>query len=427
MDTAAPSFVTRFKRGKSRKARPITARRIVVWIIKAMLIFVGFTLLQVCVCRFVPVPVTFTMLGDANGFTKDWTSLDRIDPDMARAAIAGEDSRFCLHNGFDFKAIQNAYQRNARGGRIRGGSTISQQTAKNVFLWQGGGYVRKGLEAWYTVLIETIWGKRRIMEVYLNVAETGIGTYGAEAGAQRYFRHGAGTLSRTEAARIAAVLPLPKKREAVDPGGSIWDAIGPERAIGCVVYIAAEIDVPGQVRHVEYDRLPLGEPSGEKTERVSALAGLLVSAGIRSAVRTDIRNDIWVKLWGNLCFNPLSALTRATLDVVATDPGSRALAKAMMTEAEAIARALGADFRVDVERRINGAARVGAHRTSMLQDLERGRPLEIDALLTAVQEMGRMTGVATPYIDSVLALVQQLGRSQGLYPVFPEQPAAAAA
>ena len=115
--------------------------------------------------------------------------------------------------------MQKAFQRNAQGGRIRGGSTISQQTAKNVFLWQGGGYVRKGLEAWYTVLIETIWGKRRIMEVYLNVAETGIGTYGAESGAQRYFRHGANHLSRTEAARIAAVLPLPKKRDAVDPGG----------------------------------------------------------------------------------------------------------------------------------------------------------------------------------------------------------------
>jgi monofunctional biosynthetic peptidoglycan transglycosylase len=138
---------------------------------------------------------------------------------MARAAIAGEDAKFCLHHGFDTQAIQQAMKRNARGGRIRGGSTISQQTAKNVFLWQGGGYVRKALEAWYTVLIEAIWGKRRIMEVYLNVAETGIGTYGVQAGAIRYFGHGADTLSRTEAARIAAILPLPKKRAAKSPGG----------------------------------------------------------------------------------------------------------------------------------------------------------------------------------------------------------------
>ncbi len=195
------------------------AWRILVWIIKGVLIFIALTLLQVCIYRFVPVPVTFTMLFDPNGMTKDWTPLSRIDPDMARAVIAGEDSKFCEHHGFDVAAIEKAYKRNARGGRVRGGSTISQQTAKNVFLWQGGGYVRKALEAWYTVLIETIWGKRRIMEVYLNVAETGIGTYGVEAGAQRYFRHGAGKLTGTEAARIAAALPQPKKREVVAPGG----------------------------------------------------------------------------------------------------------------------------------------------------------------------------------------------------------------
>ena len=140
---------------------------------------------------------------------------------MARAVIAGEDARFCLHHGFDLKAIETAYSRNARGGRIRGGSTISQQTAKNVFLIQGGGYARKGLEAWFTVLIEAIWGKRRIMEVYLNVAETGIGTYGVEAGAQRYFGHGADDLDASEAGRIAAVLPLPKKRAVVAPRGFV--------------------------------------------------------------------------------------------------------------------------------------------------------------------------------------------------------------
>jgi monofunctional biosynthetic peptidoglycan transglycosylase len=159
------------------------------------------------------------MLMDDNGVTKDWTPLSRIDRNMVSAVIAGEDGKFCSHNGFDHEAIQKAIERNAKGGRIRGGSTISQQTAKNVFLWQGGGYARKGLEAWFTVLIEQIWGKRRIMEVYLNVAETGIGTYGVEAGAQRYFNHSAARLSRSEAARIAAALPLPKQRAVVNPTG----------------------------------------------------------------------------------------------------------------------------------------------------------------------------------------------------------------
>ncbi len=193
--------------------------KILRWVAIGIFSFVVFSLAQVLVFKIVPVPVTLTMIMDGNGITKDWTPLSRIDPDMARAAIAGEDAKFCSHHGFDANAIQKAMARNARGGRIRGGSTISQQTAKNVFLWQGGGYFRKGLEVWYTVLIEAIWGKRRIMEVYLNVAETGIGTYGVEAGAIRYFNHGADTLSRTEAARIAAVLPLPKKRDAVSPGG----------------------------------------------------------------------------------------------------------------------------------------------------------------------------------------------------------------
>ncbi|MPZ11779.1 MAG: 2-dehydropantoate 2-reductase [Kiloniellaceae bacterium] len=218
-----------------------------------------------------------------------------------------------------------------------------------------------------------------------------------------------------------------RRLASVDPGDRQWTTVGPRRAIGCVVYPAAEIVAPGVIQHIYGDRFALGEPNGTLSPRCRALSEALTAGGLKAPVLENIRDEIWLKLWGNLCFNPLSALTRATLDVVATDASTRALAKAMMTEAEAIARAHGADFRVDVERRINGAARVGAHRTSMLQDLERGRPLEIDALLTAVQEMGRMIGATTPYIDSVLALVQQLGRSQGLYPVFPEQPAAAAA
>jgi len=194
------------------------------WLLKAILIFVAVSVLWVGVYRFVPPPFTFTMLGDVVGgrsVTNDWMALSEMDPDMARAAIAGEDSGFCAHHGFDFGAIANAAWRNAQGGRIRGGSTISQQTAKNAFLFQGGGYIRKALEAYFTVLIETLWGKRRIMEVYLNIAETGIGTYGANAGAIRYFGHDATKLSPTEAARIAAVLPLPKKRAAISPRGSV--------------------------------------------------------------------------------------------------------------------------------------------------------------------------------------------------------------
>jgi len=162
------------------------------------------------------------MIGDmlaGRGAHKQWMPIGEIDRDMVRAAIAAEDSKFCSHNGFDYEAIENAMQRNASGGRIRGGSTISQQTAKNTFLWQGGGYPRKGVEAWFTFLIEHLWGKRRIMEVYLNLAETGIGTYGVNAGSQRYFGHDASAMSPVEAARIAAVLPLPKERGAVAPKG----------------------------------------------------------------------------------------------------------------------------------------------------------------------------------------------------------------
>jgi monofunctional biosynthetic peptidoglycan transglycosylase len=182
--------------------------RAIVWF---LVLSVGFTLLY----RFVPVPLTITMVADPNGFTRDWTSLNEIDRNMVDAAIAGEDGKFCSHNGFDQQAIQQAMEKNARGKRLRGGSTISQQTAKNVFLWQGTGwsrYLRKGLEAWFTVLIEQLWPKRRIMEVYLNVAETGVGTYGAQSGAQRYYNHAAATLSPVEAARIAAALPAPKSR-----------------------------------------------------------------------------------------------------------------------------------------------------------------------------------------------------------------------
>ena len=189
--------------------------KLIVWFVA---ISVGFTVLY----RFVPPPLTVTMVSDGNGITKDWEPLSRIDRNMVDAAIAAEDGKFCSHTGFDTDAIEKAMQRNARGGRLRGGSTISQQTAKNVFLWQGEGwtrYLRKGLEVWFTFLVENLWDKRRIMEVYLNVAETGIGTYGVEAGAQRYWGKSASNLTPLEAARIAAALPSPKTRAVKNPSG----------------------------------------------------------------------------------------------------------------------------------------------------------------------------------------------------------------
>ncbi len=212
------STIPRYKRKRHRS----WPRRIFGWIVRLVLIFVIGSLLWVLAYRFINPPVTATMVGDVlagRGATRDWMPISRIDRDMVRAAIGAEDSKFCQHDGFDWDAISDAAQRNASGGRIRGGSTISQQTAKNAFLWQGGGYFRKGLEAWFTLLMENLWSKRRIMEVYLNLAETGIGTYGVNAGSQRYFGHDSSAMSATEAARIAAVLPLPKKRGATAPKG----------------------------------------------------------------------------------------------------------------------------------------------------------------------------------------------------------------
>src|SRR3954454_19749758 len=212
------SNIPRYKRRRSRS----WLGRIIGWIVNLVLAFFLISILWVLAYRFINPPITVTMLGDVfagRGATRDWMPVDQVDRDMVRAAIAAEDSKFCTHHGFDFEAIEDAMKRNASGVRIRGGSTISQQTAKNVFLWQGGGYVRKGVEAWFTFLIEHLWGKRRIMEVYLNNAETGIGTYGVNAGSQRYYGHDASAMSATEAARMAAVFPLPKKRGAIAPKG----------------------------------------------------------------------------------------------------------------------------------------------------------------------------------------------------------------
>ena len=206
---------------KRRRPRSLLGR-ILGWIVKLVVAFFLISVLWVVAYRFVPPPITATMLGDmiaGRGAARDWMPISQIDRDMVRAAIAAEDSKFCQHSGFDFEAIEDAMKRNASGGRIRGGSTISQQTAKTTFLWNGGGYARKGVEAWFTFLIEHLWGKRRIMEVYLNNAETGVGTYGVNAGSERYYGHDSSAMSATEAARIAAVLPLPKKRGAVAPKG----------------------------------------------------------------------------------------------------------------------------------------------------------------------------------------------------------------
>ncbi|TGS18008.1 2-dehydropantoate 2-reductase [Mesorhizobium sp. M2E.F.Ca.ET.209.01.1.1] len=203
--------------------------------------------------------------------------------------------------------------------------------------------------------------------------------------------------------------------DAVDPGGAIWERIGPERVIGSVVYPAVEVDAPGLIRQVEGTRFSLGEPSGEKSERATALAREMVKAGLQAPVREDIRSEIWVKLWGNLSFNPISALTGSTLAAIVADEATRAVARAMMLEAQAIGERLGVRFLIPVDRRIKGAGDVGEHKTSMLQDLERGRPMEIDALVTAVQELGRLTGQPTPTIDSVLALVRRLAIERGCY------------
>jgi 2-dehydropantoate 2-reductase len=203
--------------------------------------------------------------------------------------------------------------------------------------------------------------------------------------------------------------------ETVDPGGTLLKILPPSQAIGCVVYPAAEVTEPGVIAHGYGDRFSLGEPDGTRSERVEALSKLLIAAGLKAPIRPRIRDEIWVKLWGNLCFNPVSALTGATLATITGRPDLRALCRAMMVEAQAVAESLGTRFAISVDKRIDGAAEVGEHKTSMLQDLERGRPMEIDALLGAVVELGAVTGHPMPICDSVLALVRQRAREAGCY------------
>jgi len=201
-------------------AKPVRPRHRLVWLALLAGLVLG-PIGAVIVHAVVPPPITLLMvtrLFEGEGLHVRWRSLGRISPDLVDAVIAAEDARFCEHNGFDFEAIQDAMESNAEGGRIRGGSTISQQTAKNVFLWPGRSWVRKGLEAGYTALIETFWTKRRIIEVYLNVAEMGPGVYGAEAASRHWFGKSASELTRQEAARLAAILPNPREYRAANPG-----------------------------------------------------------------------------------------------------------------------------------------------------------------------------------------------------------------
>jgi 2-dehydropantoate 2-reductase len=199
--------------------------------------------------------------------------------------------------------------------------------------------------------------------------------------------------------------------ESVDPGGRLAAAIEPERIIGSVVYPAAELVEPGVVRLIEGNRFTLGELDGSRSERIAGLSEAMMRAGFKAPVSKDIRSELWVKLWGNLSFNPISALTHATLEDICRFPPTRALASRMMTEAQTVAEALGVRFKISLEQRIAGAEGVGAHKTSMLQDVEHGRALELEALVGSVVELGRITGTPTPTIEAMYAATSLLGRS----------------
>lgn len=199
--------------------------------------------------------------------------------------------------------------------------------------------------------------------------------------------------------------------ESVDPSGAIYRNIPCERVIGCVVYPAAELVEPGVIKHVEGNRFPVGEPDGSNSERVSQVAQCFIGGGMQAPILSDIRSEIWLKLWGNLTFNPISALSRATLAGICQYPPSRAIAAAMMAEAQCVANQLGVKFRVSLEKRIAGAEKVGHHKTSMLQDVEAARTLEIDALLGSVVELARRTNTPTPHIDTVYALTKLLAKT----------------
>lgn len=193
---------------------------------------------------------------------------------------------------------------------------------------------------------------------------------------------------------------------SVDPNGALWEALPPAQTLGCIIYPAAEIAAPGVISHSYGDRFSLGEPDGSRSERAETLSRLLITAGLKAPVRPRLRDELWVKLWGNMAFNPISALTTATLDVITGEPGVRALVRTMMLEGQRVGEALGVRFAIDVDKRIQGGAEVGRHKTSMLQDLELGRPLEIEAILGAVVELAGWVEAPVPISTAVLELVR---------------------
>ena len=220
-----------------------------------------------------------------------------------------------------------------------------------------------------------------------------------------WYFHGAGTGTALDEQPLLAV----------DPDRRIWDEIGPQRAIGCVVYPACEIAAPGHVRHLDGDRFSLGEPSGERTDRIRDLSALMIAGGLKAPVRPRIRDEIWIKLWGNCSFNPVSALTGATLDEIGNDPGSRQLVTDIMTEVQAIGEAAGARFGVSIDKRIAGATAIVGHKPSTRQDIETGRPLEIDPILTAVIELADRLEIEAPALSRVTALLKLQAATLGLY------------
>jgi 2-dehydropantoate 2-reductase len=206
-----------------------------------------------------------------------------------------------------------------------------------------------------------------------------------------------------------------RRVEAVDPGGTLWEKLPPSRVIGCIVYPATDLVEPGVVQHQYSNRFDLGEPDGSKSERAQILSKMMIKAGLRAPVRTSIRDNLWVKLWGNLSFNMICALTMTEISAVIANPGTKALARTMMLEGQAVAEKLGVKFPIDVDARIQGAAEVGVHKPSTLIDLERGRPMEIDPLLGAVVELGRLTKTPMPACEAVLPLVRLRAKTAGLY------------
>jgi len=206
-----------------------------------------------------------------------------------------------------------------------------------------------------------------------------------------------------------------RRVEAVDPGGVLWEKLPPSRVIGCIVYPAADLVEPGVVQHQYSNRFDLGEPDGSKSERAQILSKMMIKAGLRAPVRLSIRDNLWVKLWGNLSFNMICALTMSGLEIVIANAGTKALARRMMLEGQAVAEKLGVKFPIDVDARIAGAAEVGVHKPSTLIDLERGRPMEIDPLLGAVVELGRLTKTPMPACEAVLPLVRLRAKTAGLY------------